>query len=291
MGDVLRIDLTTRTTSEESLPRELTEELVGGKGIGTDYLSRRSGPTSSPSSPQNKLIFVVGPMGGTTMFGSNRYAVYFVSPLTGGYCECYSGGNVTPQFAKTGYKVVIVEGRAERPVYLEVWEPAPPSGRRTTSGVSTPIEAEERLSSAAVRRKRRRASSAPPARSSCAFACIENNKWHSVARGGPGAVFGSKNVKGLVFHGEREGRGRPPRRVQGARQGHGRAGQGRSRRRRSTARRHGEHGPHHERRQRLPHPVLDERAARRLRAPDRRDHARGVRAPPTRSARRASCAA
>ena len=56
------------------------------------------------------------------MFGSNRYGVYFLSPLTGGYGECYSGGNVAPQFAATGYKVVIVEGAADTPVYLEVSE-------------------------------------------------------------------------------------------------------------------------------------------------------------------------
>src|SRR5512146_3052877 len=122
MGDLLRIDLTTRTTAEDTVPPELIKELIGGKGIGTHYLLQEVGPEVEPLSPQNKLIFVVGPTGGTTMLGSNRYAVYFASPLTGGYGECYSGGNLTPQFARTGYKLVIVEGRADAPVYLEVSE-------------------------------------------------------------------------------------------------------------------------------------------------------------------------
>ena len=75
-----------------------------------------------PLSPANKLIFVTGPISGTKMFGGNRYGVHYLSPLTGGYGECTSGGNVAPQFARTGYKVVIVQGAADAPVYLEVSE-------------------------------------------------------------------------------------------------------------------------------------------------------------------------
>ena len=65
MGDLLRIDLTTRTTSEETVPPELIKELIGAKGIGTHYLCEEVGPEVDPLSPGNKLIFVVGPMGGT----------------------------------------------------------------------------------------------------------------------------------------------------------------------------------------------------------------------------------
>ena len=47
MGDLLRIDLTTRTSSEETVPPELIKELIGAKGIGTHYLARRSAPRST----------------------------------------------------------------------------------------------------------------------------------------------------------------------------------------------------------------------------------------------------
>ena len=48
MGDLLRIDLTTRTSREETIPPELIRELIGGKGIGTHYLLlRRSAPRST----------------------------------------------------------------------------------------------------------------------------------------------------------------------------------------------------------------------------------------------------
>ena len=125
MGDLLRIDLSSRTVSEETIPAELIHRYIGGKGIGTHYLLDEVGPEVEPLSPANKLIFVTGPIQGTTMFGGNRYGVHYLSPLTGGYGECTSGGNVAPQFARTGYKVVIVEGAADEPVYL-----APTDGER-----------------------------------------------------------------------------------------------------------------------------------------------------------------
>ena len=122
MGDLLRIDLSTRTVSEETIAPALIRDYIGGKGIGTHYLLDEVGPDVDPLSPANKLIFVTGPINGTTMFGGNRYGVHYLSPLTGGYGECTSGGNVAPQFARTGYKVVIVQGAADAPVYLEVSE-------------------------------------------------------------------------------------------------------------------------------------------------------------------------
>jgi aldehyde:ferredoxin oxidoreductase len=201
VGDLLRIDLTTGAVREESLAPELIREYIGAKGVGTWLLSQEVGPDVEPLSPQNKLIFALGPNSGTQMLGSNRYAVYFLSPLTGGYGECYAGGNVTPQFAKTGYKVVIVEGASETPVYLEISE-----GGATIHpaddvwGMDT-YEAEETLVAKTGVPKAQACVIGPAGEKLVRFACIENNKWHSLGRGGPGAVMGSKKLKGLVFHG------------------------------------------------------------------------------------------
>ncbi len=74
-----------------------------------------------------------------------------------------------------------------------------------------------------------------------------------------------------------EGRGRAPRRLQGGGQGPHRAHQGRRRRRGVPARRHAQHGAHHERRQRVPDALLAQGHSRELRAHHRRDHARRAR--------------
>ena len=54
------------------------------------------------------------------MPGTDRFGVYFISPLTGGYGESTSGGRLATQFARTGYRMLIIEGSSPRPVFLEV---------------------------------------------------------------------------------------------------------------------------------------------------------------------------
>jgi aldehyde:ferredoxin oxidoreductase len=201
VGDLLRIDLTSGVVEEERLPQDLVTRFIGGKGIGTYLLSQEVGPEVEPLSPQNKLIFALGPTAGTPMFGSNRYAVYFVSPLTGGYCESYSGGNVAAQFARTGYKVVIVEGASEQPVFLEISDQG--NAIRPADGLwgLDTYEAEQRLVEMTGRPMAQACVIGPAGERLVRFACVENNKWHSLGRGGVGAVLGAKKLKGLVFHG------------------------------------------------------------------------------------------
>jgi aldehyde:ferredoxin oxidoreductase len=203
MGDLLRIDLTTGAITEETIPRDLITELIGGKGVGTYLLSQEVRPGVDALSPQNKLIFALGPATGTSMFGTSRYSVFFVSPMTGGYCECYSGGHLAGQFARTGYKVVILQGASDAPVYIEVAEgSASIHPADDLWGLDT-YEAEEKLLAKTAVPKAQACVIGPAGENLVRFACIENNKWHSLGRGGPGAVMGSKKVKGLVFHGDR----------------------------------------------------------------------------------------
>jgi aldehyde:ferredoxin oxidoreductase len=202
MGDLLRIDLTTRTSTQETVPPELIKELIGPKGVGTYYLSQEVGPEVDPLSPQAKLIFVSGPMAGTPMLGSNRYALYFASPLTNGYGEAYSGGNLAPQFAKTGFKVVIVEGKADGPVYLEISEAGVEFHDAADLWGRDAFEAEDEILARTEHKKAQACVIGPAGEKLVRFACVNNNKWHQLGRGGPGAVFGSKNLKGIVWHGD-----------------------------------------------------------------------------------------
>jgi len=204
MGDLLRIDLTTRTSREETVPPELIKELIGAKGLGTHYLCEEVGPEVEPLGPEAKLIFAIGPMAGTTMLGSNRYGLFFVSPLTGAYCECYSGGNLTPQFAKTGYKLVIVEGKADGHVYLEISEEGVAFHSAEDLWGLDAYESEDKIVERTDHKRAQACVIGQAGERLVRFACVNNNKWHQLGRGGPGAVFGSKKLKGIVWHGEQK---------------------------------------------------------------------------------------
>ena len=84
---LLRINLKTKTFKEEVIPDSIYETYLGGKGLGTYLLMKENPPGVEPLSPGNKLIFTVGPVTNTRIYGSCRHGVFNKSPLTGIFSE------------------------------------------------------------------------------------------------------------------------------------------------------------------------------------------------------------
>jgi aldehyde:ferredoxin oxidoreductase len=89
---VLHVDLSRRLFEEENIDDEVYQKLLGGKGLATHLLLKNTKAGVDPLSPDNAVIFAVGPTTDTKVFGSSRYGAFTKSPLTGIYCESYSGG-------------------------------------------------------------------------------------------------------------------------------------------------------------------------------------------------------
>jgi aldehyde:ferredoxin oxidoreductase len=203
-GKLLRVDLTGKTYREESIPKETFKRYLGGKGLGT-YLLLNNVPQGADSlGEENKIIFTVGPATGTVMPGSSRHGLYSKSPQTGGYAESYAGGKVAPQIKATGYDAIILEGRSEKPAFLEVSD----KGVRFHQaddlwGMETYI-AEDKVKERVGISSAQAVVIGPAGENLVRLACVENNYWRSSGRGGLGAVFGGKNLKAVVFHGSQK---------------------------------------------------------------------------------------
>ena len=115
---ILDIDLTTKTIEEKSLDKEMAKLFLGGRGLGARLLWDLVGPEVDPLSPENVLIFATGPLTASGVQTSNRFSVSTKSPLTGTVLDANSGGWWGMQFKRTGYDVLIVRGKAEKPVML-----------------------------------------------------------------------------------------------------------------------------------------------------------------------------
>lgn len=89
---ILRINLKTKTSKEETIPDSVYENYLGGKGLGTYLLKKENPPGVNPLSPNNKLIFCTGPITNTRIYGSCRHGVFTKSPLTRIFSESHSGG-------------------------------------------------------------------------------------------------------------------------------------------------------------------------------------------------------
>ena len=204
MPKLLRVDLSKGSVREETIPEDIIRDYLGPKGICSRYLLDEVPPEIAPLSPGNKMIFSCGPLSGSAMAGTNRFGVYFISPLTGGFGESTSGGHLATQFARTGFRMVIIEGRSPHPVFLEVSEAGAtihPAGDLWGMDVF----AAEPAMLATVGVKGARATVIGPAGEKLVrFACMINDRTHVLGRGGAGAVAGSKNLKGIALHGSRK---------------------------------------------------------------------------------------
>ncbi|MFX0152229.1 MAG: aldehyde ferredoxin oxidoreductase N-terminal domain-containing protein, partial [Candidatus Hodarchaeota archaeon] len=83
MGKIIRINLTTGQITEEFPDEKTLKMYLGGAGLATKYLYDEVQEGTDPLGIENKLIFMTGPMTGTSSPSTGRYSVVTRSPLTG----------------------------------------------------------------------------------------------------------------------------------------------------------------------------------------------------------------
>ncbi len=118
MGKILRVNLAQSMISEE-FPDEKTLKLfLGGAGLATKYLFDEVKPNIDPLGPENKLIFMTGPLTGTRSPSTGRYSVVAKSPLTGLWGHANSAGYWGQDFKRSGFDGIIFEDVASQPIYF-----------------------------------------------------------------------------------------------------------------------------------------------------------------------------
>ena len=117
-GKMARINLSTGEIRVEPLDMEQAVKFIGGRGLGTKILYDEGVAKADPLSPENKLIYITGPMTGTASPTAGRYMVVTRSPLTGMIACSNSGGKWGGKLKYAGWDGLIVEGKAEKPVYI-----------------------------------------------------------------------------------------------------------------------------------------------------------------------------
>ncbi len=200
---VLHIHLTHRSTAVEEIPDEVLAQYLGGKGLAAYLLLEHAPAGVDPLSPGNPLIVSVGPASGSGLPPASRYGLFSKSPQTGIFAESYAGGHVAPRIKATGYDAVVLQGRSERPAFLEISDEGVVFHDAASFWGLDAYEAEESLERA-VGQGAKAIVIGPAGEKGVAFACVGNDRGRQAGRTGLGAVLGAKRVKGLVFHGRAE---------------------------------------------------------------------------------------
>ena len=197
---ILRVNLNDKTTKTEKIHRELFENYLGGRGLGVKILFDELPLKIDPLSPENKLIFAVGPVTATKVPTGGRFAVITKSPLTGTIFDSSSGGYWGAEFRRAGYAAIILEGRSETPVYLWINDESVEI-RDGTSAWGKDVEETTDYLLTKTDEKAQVACIGPAGENQVLMSAIMTDKHRAAGRGGVGAVMGSKMVKAIVVRG------------------------------------------------------------------------------------------
>jgi len=200
-GIILRVNLSKGKIIKESLKEELAHKYVGGRGLNSRFLYDEVKPGVAPLGPDNKIFIGVGPCNGTIVPGSQRFTVTSKSPLTGILGDTNSGGSFGAELKYAGYDMIIIEGQAQKPVYLWVDDdrvelrPAEHLWGKTTREAARAIEREIGDPDISV------ISIGPAGENLVRFANLIADLGRGLGKTGQGAVFGSKKLKAIAVRG------------------------------------------------------------------------------------------
>lgn len=199
-GKLIRVDLTDKVIKVEKLNMDYAKNYIGGRGLGSKYLYEEIDPQIDALSPENKLIFMTGPVTGTYASCAGRFNVVAKAPLTGTIGAANSGGYFGPELKFAGYDGIIFEGKAKKPVYLHIDDDLIELKDATHLWGKDVFETTDMLLNE-NEEDAKVACIGPAGENLVLFAAVMNDKDRAAGRSGLGAVMGSKNLKAVVVKG------------------------------------------------------------------------------------------
>lgn len=200
IGKLLRVNLTDGTITKENLNMQDARNYLGGRGLGSKIMMDEVDPRVEPFSPENKLIFMTGPLTGTFASCSGRYEVIAKAPLTGTIGASNSGGHFGPELKYAGYDGIIFEGASDKPVYLHINDDEVQLRSAEHLWGKTVFDTTDELLKE-TEEDARVACIGPGGELKVLFATVMNDKHRAAGRSGLGAVMGSKKLKAVVVRG------------------------------------------------------------------------------------------
>ena len=202
-GEVLRVNLSSgRIWSVPTI--DYAARFLGGRGIAAKLYWDGVDPEVKAFDPENQLIFITGPLAGVSPgVGGIRWLVCGKSPSTEPEQFSYSnlGGSWGTELKRSGYDGLVVEGRADKPVYLwiddgnaELRDASALWGKSTVATIG--ILKEQLGGQAKV------AVTGPAGEHMVRMATVLADNDAS-GTGGFGAVMGSKRLKAIAVRGRR----------------------------------------------------------------------------------------
>jgi aldehyde:ferredoxin oxidoreductase len=197
------IDLTLENVRIEKPDDYLYREFLGGKGIGAILLLNHLQPHADPLSPDNKIIFLTGPLTASGFPSASRGVLVTKSPLTGTFLDSNIGGSFGKALKSTGLDFVVIQGAARHPVWIDIQNERISIKDATQFWGYSTSDTQSLLSKELGDDQAEIATIGLAGERLVLFASISCGG-RMFGRGGSGAVMGSKNLKAIALRGSRD---------------------------------------------------------------------------------------
>lgn len=201
---LLRVNLTTKSFTVDTLDEKALELLIGGAALGAKILLDEVPPQVDPLSPENKLIFAMGFMQAVNYPGNAKWSVVTKSPLTGTFLDSAGTGAWAPEFKKAGYDVLVIEGKSQEPVYLFINDDEVQFRSAEKLWGLDSVETSKQIKEELGNKQINALNIGTAGEILNPIACITCDGHSFAGRGGSGAVMGSKNLKAIAAWGTKQ---------------------------------------------------------------------------------------
>lgn len=200
-GKILIVDLTNEKIKKKPISDEMVGKYLGSRGIAARILWDETDKDTNPLGPDNVLIFSAGTLMGTNAPCSGRLTVTTKGPATNMYLKSSAGGHWGPKLKFAGYDILVIKGKAEKPVYLFIddkgiqFRDAEHLWGKNTRETTQKIQAElgdQHIDVACI---------GQAGENKVLFSAIMFSMYNAAGRGGAGAVMGAKNLKAIAVRG------------------------------------------------------------------------------------------
>ena len=199
-GKILYVDLSTGSISTRRLDVSLVEQFIGGMGLNSWLLYSVVKRRIDPFSPENALIFGVGPLVGTLCPGAPKVYVASLSP-DGFLCQSSAGHSMGIMMKYAGYDHLVITGCAKKPVYLRICDDEVSIldadhlwGRDTWDTTDCLVNELGDYWVDCI---------GPAGETGVRYSIIMCGKRSSFNKTGPGTIMGSKNLKAIAVRGSK----------------------------------------------------------------------------------------
>jgi aldehyde:ferredoxin oxidoreductase len=205
MDKILRINMGPQTP-----PSFLTEEIgkyagLGGRALTSAVISGEVPPLCHPLGEDNKLVIAPGLLSGSAASMSGRVSVGCKSPLTGGIKEANAGGQGAQVMARLGYAAIVLEGKPQTDDLYKIFINKDgvkidiDNSLKKKGNYDTIDQLKKEFGEKATYISIGQAGEMKLGAASIAFTDVELRPTRHAARGGVGAVMGSKGVKAIIL--------------------------------------------------------------------------------------------